>query len=110
MKKFISIFFLFSFFLFQYGKMLDYMECRIVAAIESKTDCGCDSKLSAASQENKNPQPLHQHQLKNYTEEFFNHSEYDKTDLFQPISVTPVSIYFNHYSFAFTGFVFQPPC
>lgn len=71
MKKLISIFFLFSFFLFQYGKILDYMECRITAALASKADCGCDTKLAAVQNNNDAAAPLHQHQLKNYTEEFF---------------------------------------
>ncbi len=53
--------------------MLDYMECRIAATIQSTTDCGCDSKLIATTDE-QTPQPLHQHQLKNYTEEFYDHS------------------------------------
>jgi hypothetical protein len=73
MKKAISIFFLLLFFLFQYGKMLDYMECRIAAAIEAKEDCGCDTKLTDSPTGNSAPQPFHQHQLKNYTEEFFDH-------------------------------------
>lgn len=50
------------------------MECRIAAAIESKTDCGCDNKLSSSASNDESPQPLHQHHLKNYTEEFFDHS------------------------------------
>ncbi len=48
------------------------MECRIAAAIQSTTDCGCDSKLIASADE-QTPQPLHQHELKNYTEEFYDH-------------------------------------
>jgi hypothetical protein len=73
MKKAASIFFLFTFFLFQYGKMLDYMECRIAAAIESKSDCGCDNKLADNTTGDPSPQPFHGHHLKNYTEEFFDH-------------------------------------
>jgi hypothetical protein len=71
MKKAISIFFLFIFFLFQYGKILDYMECRIVAAIAPQEDCGCDTKLTTGTSTNEPIVPLHQHHLKNYTEEFF---------------------------------------
>jgi hypothetical protein len=74
MKKPVSIFLLFLFFLFQYGKMLDYMECRIAAAIEAKEDCGCDNKLTGNTTDDSVPAPFHQHQLKNYTEEFFDHS------------------------------------
>jgi len=73
MKKSLSIFFLSIFFLFQYGKMLAYMECRVVAAIESKVDCGCDDKLTTDSNQQPSSSPLHQHHLKNYTEEFFDH-------------------------------------
>ncbi len=49
------------------------MECRIAAAIESKTDCGCDEKLSTAANELPTSQPAHEHHLRNYTEEFFDH-------------------------------------
>jgi hypothetical protein len=74
MKQLLSIFFLSIFFLFQYGKMIDYMECRIAAAIESTQDCGCDAKLQAAVTDDESSTPFHQHHLKNYTEEFFNHT------------------------------------
>lgn len=70
----LSIFFLSIFFLFQYGKMIDYMECRIAAAIESTQDCGCDAKLQVATTDDESSTPFHQHHLKNYTEEFFNHT------------------------------------
>ena len=49
------------------------MECRVAAAIESKIDCGCDDKLITDSNQQPSSNPLHQHQLKNYTEEFFDH-------------------------------------
>jgi hypothetical protein len=74
MKQLLSIFFLSIFFLFQYGKMIDYMECRIAAAIESTKDCGCDAKLQATATDNEPSTPYHQHHLKNYTEEFFNYT------------------------------------
>jgi hypothetical protein len=70
-KKGISIFFLLLFFVFQYGKMLDYMECRIQAAIEATPDCGCETKLTGFTENDPFSAPYHQHQLKNYTEEFF---------------------------------------
>jgi hypothetical protein len=70
-KKGISIFFLLLFFVFQYGKMLDYMECRIQAAIEAKPDCGCETKLTAFAENDPFSAPSHQHHLKSYTEEFF---------------------------------------
>jgi hypothetical protein len=73
MKQLLSIFFLSIFFLFQYGKMIDYMECRIAAAIESTKDCGCDTKLQVATTDDESSTPFHQHHLKNYTEEFFNY-------------------------------------
>jgi hypothetical protein len=72
-KKAGSLFLLLLFFIFQYGKMLDYMECRIRAAIETKSDCGCDLKLTAATDNNPVSAPFHQHHLKNYTEEFFDY-------------------------------------
>jgi hypothetical protein len=75
MKQSLSIFFLSIFFLFQYGKMIDYMECRIAAAIESRQDCGCDAKLQATATDEQSSTPFHQHHLKNYTEEFFNYTE-----------------------------------
>jgi hypothetical protein len=74
MKQLLSIFFLGIFFLFQYGKMIDYVECRIAAAIESAQDCGCDAKLQATASDDESPTPYHQHHLKNYTEEFFNYT------------------------------------
>jgi hypothetical protein len=74
MKQLLSIFFLSIFFLFQYGKMIDYVECRIAAAIESTKDCGCDSKLQSTASDTEAPTPFHQHHLKNYTEEFFNYT------------------------------------
>jgi hypothetical protein len=74
MKQLLSIFFLSIFFLFQYGKMIDYMECHITAAIESTQDCGCDAKLQVAVTDDESSTPFHQHQLKNYTEEFFNYT------------------------------------
>ena len=54
--------------------MIDYMECRIAAAIESAQDCGCDAKLQVAATDDESSTPFHQHHLKNYTEEFFNHT------------------------------------
>ena len=53
--------------------MLAYMECRVVAAIESKVDCGCGDTLTTDSSQQPTSNPLHQHHLKNYTEEFFDH-------------------------------------
>lgn len=73
-KKIYSIFFLSVFFLFQYGKMIDYMECRITAVIESTKDCGCDTKLQPTANDQNPALPFHQHHLKNYTEEFFYHT------------------------------------
>jgi hypothetical protein len=74
MKQLLSIFFLSIFFLFQYGKKIDYVECRIAAAIESTKDCGCDAKLQATATDDESSTPFHQHHLKNYTEEFFNYT------------------------------------
>jgi hypothetical protein len=74
MKQLLSIFFLGIFFLFQYGKMIDYVECRITAVIESTEDCGCDAKLQASASDSEPSTPYHQHHLKNYTEEFFNYT------------------------------------
>ena len=54
--------------------MIDYMECRIAAAIESTKDCGCDAKLQATASDDEPATPYHQHHLKNYTEEFFNYN------------------------------------
>lgn len=48
------------------------MECRIAAAIQSTADCRCDNKLIAATDDQPTP-PVHQHQLKNFTEEFYDH-------------------------------------
>lgn len=53
--------------------MIDYVECRIAAAIESTKDCGCDTKLQVAATDGESSTPFHQHHLKNYTEEFFNY-------------------------------------
>ena len=50
------------------------MECRITAAIESTTDCGCDTKLQPTASDQEPAQPYHQHHLSNYTEEFFDHT------------------------------------
>ena len=50
------------------------MECRITAAIESTKDCGCDTKLQPTANDQEPAQPFHQHHLKNYTEEFFDHT------------------------------------
>ncbi|XVJ66468.1 MAG: hypothetical protein HEQ40_10030 [Lacibacter sp.] len=47
------------------------MECRIAAAVQLKPDCGCDEKLMASTEDASQSSPLHQHHLKNYTEEFF---------------------------------------
>lgn len=54
--------------------MIDYMECRIAAAVSSVEDCGCDVKLQATANDDEPAVPFHQHHLKNYTEEFFNHT------------------------------------
>jgi hypothetical protein len=81
MKQCLSILFLSLFFLSQYGKMLAYMECRITAAIESKTDCDCGNTLQTADTDQNSSQPLHQHHLKNYTEEFFDHEWLVKEEL-----------------------------
>ncbi len=81
MKQLLSIFFISVFFLSQYGKMLAYMECRITAAIESKTDCDCGNTLQTADTDQNSSQPIHQHHLKNYTEEFFDHEWLLKEEL-----------------------------
>lgn len=57
------------------------MECRIAAAIAEKTDCGCNTKLIPDQKNNKESSPLHQHHLKNYTEEFFDHHFTTLTEL-----------------------------
>jgi hypothetical protein len=107
-RKAASIFLLLLFFVFQYGRILDYMECRIVAAIEATPDCGCDTKLVAAT-DNNAPAPLHQHSLKNYTEEFFD----DKHHSLAALPVINSKQYHNHFiQSAPTGYsspVFQPP-
>lgn len=71
MKSILSIFFLFTFLLFQYGKLIAYMECRIVSALQSTPDCGCETKLQPSTNEGQATTPLHQHTTKNYTEEVF---------------------------------------
>jgi len=73
MKALLSIFLLSIFFLFQYGRMIDYMECRITAAVQSSSGCDCESKLLPLSGDQEPAVPFHQHHLKNYTEEFFDH-------------------------------------
>jgi hypothetical protein len=88
--------------------MIDYMECRITAAIESKTDCGCDTKLAASTADDTNNPPLHQHHLKNYTEEFFHYisfaaSTVETAIIKQFAAVNEGSI--SHRAFS----VFQPP-
>ena len=54
--------------------MIDYVECRIAAVIESTKDCGCDAKLQPTATDDESSMPFHQHHLKNYTEEFFNYT------------------------------------
>ena len=54
------------------------MECRIAAAVASAEDCGCDVKLQVAASDSESSAPYHQHHLKNYTEEFFNHTAKDE--------------------------------
>jgi hypothetical protein len=107
-KKAGSIFLLVLFFVFQYGRILDYMECRIAAAIETKTDCGCETRLIAAT-DNETSAPLHEHSLKNYTEEFFDHENSSTTAL--NISVTKQ--YNNRFvqssPVGFSKSIFQPP-
>jgi hypothetical protein len=107
-NKLLSIFFLFIFFLFQYGKIIDYMECRVSAAIESKTDCGCDTKLAASSTDNTNDPPFHQHHLKNYTEEFFHHITFTATTVETTVAKQFAAV--NEGSVSNRSFsVFQPP-
>jgi hypothetical protein len=71
MKHLLSIFFLFIFLLFQYGKLIAYMECRIVSVIQSTSDCGCETKLQPSAGNEQTNLPFHQHHIKNYTEELF---------------------------------------
>jgi hypothetical protein len=71
MKQLLSIFFLFAFLLFQYGKLIAYMECRIVSVIQSSSDCGCETKLQPSPGNEQTNLPFHQHHIKNYTEELF---------------------------------------
>ena len=91
MKQLISLLFLSIFFLFQYGKMVAYMECRIAAAIESKVNCSCEEKLSTAYNQLPASQPTHEHHLKNYTEEFFDHDLKTITDTENIISRSFIS-------------------
>lgn len=63
------------------------MECRIAAAVTNTSDCGCDTELAQSfSTDDAHSTPLHQHHLKNYTEEFFHHTHTD-IDLFQIVTV-----------------------
>jgi hypothetical protein len=50
------------------------MECRLMAVIETKSDCGCETKLTTSSSDDPFSSPAHQHHLKNYTEEYFDHN------------------------------------
>ena len=109
MKKLISIFFLFTFFLFQYGKILDYWECRIAAAIESKSDCGCDNNLNSASSSEQSSQPLHQHHLKNYTEEFFYHSGIISAKIFRNNQQYTIALYAEDELSGYLTGILQPP-
>ena len=84
------------------------MECRIAAAIQSTTDCGCNNKLIASTNEQA-PQPLHQHQLKNYTVEFYNYAVEPSSTFF----ITELRFYkilsSNQLSTGFCNQIFQPP-
>ncbi len=88
---------------------MDYMECRLTAAVTNTEDCGCDTKLAkAVAKESSNAVPLHQHQLKNYTEEFF-----QLTNTAEPVATINYS---NGYSTAtdkpildMAYSIFQPP-
>jgi hypothetical protein len=88
--------------------MIDYMECRITAAIESKTDCGCDTKLTASTTDDTNTPPFHQHHLKNYTEEFFHHISFSASTVETIITKQFAAV--NEGSICNRAFaVFQPP-
>jgi hypothetical protein len=84
------------------------MECRIAAAIESKSDCGCEMKLMAATDNEASP-PYHQHGLKNYTEEFFDPENNSNSAL----AIFSRKKYNNHFvqssPVGFTKIIFQPP-
>jgi len=93
MKQCLSLLFFSLFFLSQYGKMLAYMECRITAVVESKTDCDCGNTLQATDTDQNSSQPIHQHNLKNYTEEFFDHEWLTITD----ITIIPSPAFISQY-------------
>lgn len=84
------------------------MECRIAAAIESTPDCGCETKLVAATDSNAST-PLHQHSLKNYTEEFFD----DEHHIVAVVHTINSKQYHNHFvqsaPIGYNSPVFQPP-
>lgn len=84
------------------------MECRIAAAIQLKPDCGCDDKLETAAADAAQSAPVHQHHLKNYTEEFFHTVNVTAAPVravvnfvYAPVAEQPVRMRAND--------VFQPP-
>ncbi|RXK59251.1 hypothetical protein ESA94_14005 [Lacibacter luteus] len=109
MKQLLSIFFLSIFFLFQYGKMIDYMECRIAAAVASVEDCGCDEKLISNSTTEDASLPFHQHHLKNYTEEFFTEVHVAEPAAFSTTATAHNRISSPQLLAGFTNQLLQPP-
>jgi hypothetical protein len=108
MKKAIAIFFLFTFFVFQYGKILDYIECRIAAAVQIKEDCGCEVRLMANTGDASNQSTPLQHHHKNYTEEFFDLEEINHPAVFKKL-INHADNYQQGSMAVYQVSIFQPP-
>jgi hypothetical protein len=71
LKKALAICFLAVFFLLQFGKIVAYMECRVLAAATSTSACDCEKLASDHNALEKDHSPLHHNFSKTLLEELF---------------------------------------
>jgi hypothetical protein len=71
LKKALTICFLAVFFLLQFGKIVAYMECRLLAASASASTCDCEKLISNHNASEKDHAPLHHNFSKTLLEELF---------------------------------------
>jgi hypothetical protein len=71
LKKALPICFLAVFFLLQFGKIVAYMECRILAAATRTSTCDCEKLISNHNTSEKDHSPLHHNFSKTLLEELF---------------------------------------
>ena len=110
MRKITSILLLGIFFLLQYGKIVSYWHCKIVASTASNSHCDCEDVVNGKTKNNPPANDVHTIAKEKSLEVFTINSQQS----LQNISILTATVISSSYnSNCLRGFVipvFQPPC